>query len=81
MTGNARPLRAFRSVLSALGEAVAETKLAYEFNPNSYSYSAMNACMRGERALEILRDALEDSFSEREDETRDSCNKTFLAES
>ena len=62
-------------------EAVAETRLAYGFDPNSYSFSAMSACMRAERALEILRDALEDSFSQREDETRDSCNETFLAES
>jgi hypothetical protein len=67
VTGTARPLRAFRSVLSAVREALAETRLAYEFNPNSYSFSAMNACMRGERALEVLQNALEDSFSDLDD--------------
>jgi hypothetical protein len=67
MTGNARSLRAFRSVLSVVREAVAETRLAYGFNPNSYSFSAMSACMRGERALEVLQNALEDSFSDLDD--------------
>jgi hypothetical protein len=37
---------------------------------NSYSFSAMNACMATERALEVLRDALEAWFSGREDEPR-----------
>jgi hypothetical protein len=67
MTGHARPLRALRGVLSASREALAETRLAYKFNPNSYSFSAMNACMMVECALNALQDALEDSFSEREE--------------
>jgi hypothetical protein len=57
MTGNARSLRAFRSVLSAVREAVAETRLAYGFNPNSYSFSAMSACIRVERALNALQES------------------------
>jgi hypothetical protein len=61
MTGPARTLRAFRSVSAAVHEAVAETRLAYELNANSYTFSAMNACMGAERALDVLREALEDS--------------------
>ena len=61
MTEPARTLRAFRGLSEALREAVAESKLAYEYAANSYSYSAMSACMGAERAFEVLREALEDS--------------------
>jgi hypothetical protein len=48
------------SVLAAyLREAVAESRLAYEFNPTSYTFSAMSACIAAEQALECLRAALE----------------------
>ena len=43
----------------ALREAVTESRLAYEFSAGSYSFAAMNACIVAERALEVLRDALE----------------------
>ena len=56
-----RTLRAVRGLSEALREAVAESKLAYEFAANSYSFSAMNACMGAERALDVLREALENS--------------------
>jgi len=56
-----RTLRAVRGLSEALREAVAESKLAYEFAANSYSFSAMNACMEAERALDVLREALENS--------------------
>jgi hypothetical protein len=61
MTEQPRILRALRGLSEALREAVAESKLAYEFAANSYSFSAMNACMGAERALDVLREALEDS--------------------
>jgi hypothetical protein len=61
MTEPARTLRALRGLSEALREAVAESTLAYDFTANSYSYSAMNACMGAERALDVLREALEDS--------------------
>jgi hypothetical protein len=48
------------SVLAAcLREAVTQSRLAYDFSANSYAFSAMNACIAAERALECLRDALE----------------------
>ena len=59
MTEQPQKLRALRGLGEALREAVAESRVAYEFAANSYSYSAMDACMRAERALEVLRDALE----------------------
>ena len=59
MTEQPQTLRALRGLGEALREAVAESRVAYEFAANSYSYSAMDACMRAERALEVLRDALE----------------------
>ena len=37
-------------------------QLAYEFNANSYSHSCLSACLVAERALEVLRAALEESY-------------------
>ena len=59
MTEQPRTARALRGLGEALRDAVAESKLAYEFAANSYSFSAMDACMRAERALDVLRDVLE----------------------
>jgi hypothetical protein len=59
MTDASYTLRSFRKAEAALREAVAESKLAYEFGANSYTFSAMNACIAAELALEALRDALE----------------------
>jgi hypothetical protein len=61
MTEPARTLRALRGLSEALREAVAESKLAYEFNANSYTFAAMTACMGAERALDVLREAPADS--------------------
>jgi hypothetical protein len=58
MTEQARTLRAVRGLEVALREAVDDSKLAYEFAANSYSFSAMNACMA----------ACEEWFWEREDD-------------
>jgi hypothetical protein len=56
------------SVLAAyLREAVEESRLAYEFNATSYTFSAMSTCIAAERALDVLRGALEDSLCGRED--------------
>jgi len=46
-------------VLAAyLREANAQSRLGYSFVPNSYTYSAMQACLAAEQALEALREAL-----------------------
>ena len=52
MTESSHILRCFRKLETAIREAVVESKLAYEFNANSYSFSAMDACIAAERALE-----------------------------
>jgi hypothetical protein len=45
----------------ALRKAVAASKLAYEFAPNSYSFSAMGACIGAEHALDMPQEAREDT--------------------
>ena len=62
MTKHARTLRAVRGIEEALREAVAESKLAYDSNATSYSYSCLSACLAAERALEGLRADLEESY-------------------
>jgi hypothetical protein len=48
------------NVLAAyLREATKQSRLAYGFNAPSYTFSAMNACIAAEQALECLRAALE----------------------
>jgi len=63
MTEHARTLRAVRGLKDALREAVAESKLAYDFDANSYTFSAMTACIAAERAFDVLREALESDFA------------------
>ena len=58
MTDASPTLRSLRKLEAVIREAVAETKLAYESNANSYSFSAMSACIAAERALDNLRAAL-----------------------
>jgi hypothetical protein len=52
MTEAGHILGPFRKLEAVIREAVAESKLAYEFSANSYSFSAMSACIAAERALE-----------------------------
>jgi hypothetical protein len=59
MTDAGHTLRCFRKLEAVLREAIAESRLAYEFTANSYSFGCMNACIAAERALEDLRAALE----------------------
>jgi hypothetical protein len=42
-----------------LREAIAEIKVAYAFVPNSYTYSALQACLAAEQAFAVLRETLE----------------------
>jgi hypothetical protein len=39
--------------------AVGEARAAYEFVPNSFTYSCLHACVAAVQALEVLREALE----------------------
>ncbi|MCS3896443.1 hypothetical protein M2171_005576 [Bradyrhizobium japonicum USDA 38] len=43
---------------AATERAVAEARLAYEFNPGSYTRSCLSACLAAEQAIGVLRAAL-----------------------
>jgi hypothetical protein len=59
MTGRYGNRAGLHSLAQAIHRAIAESKLAYQFSADSYSFAAMNACIAAERALEVLREALE----------------------
>ena len=59
MTGRYGNRAGLGSLVLVINTAMAESKLAYQFSANSYSLAAMNACIVAERALEVLREALE----------------------
>ena len=65
MTEASHILRSFRKLDATVREAVAESKLAYGLGASTYTFSAMNACIAAERALEVLRDALADTTGAR----------------
>jgi hypothetical protein len=64
MTEASHTLGCFRQLEAILREATAESRVAYEFNATSYTFSAMTGCVAAERALEVLRQALGDEFSD-----------------
>ena len=64
MNDPARTIRALRG-LSEAPRRYRGIVARLRFDPNSYSYSAMKACMAVGRALEVV-EALEDSLSGRE---------------
>jgi hypothetical protein len=49
------PSRLTADARTAIARAVAETRLAYEYSPGSYTYSAYYACLAAEAAVEALR--------------------------
>jgi hypothetical protein len=40
--------------------AVEQARTAYEFVPNTFTYSCLSACLAAEQALEVLRDHMSD---------------------
>ena len=65
MMEHARLLRALRGLELSIREAVAESRLAYEFTANSYSFGCMNACLAADVALARLEDALTELVDEK----------------
>jgi hypothetical protein len=57
MTGPTR--KATVRVGAEIERAVGEARAAYEFVPNSFTYSCLHACVAAVQALEVLREALE----------------------
>jgi hypothetical protein len=49
------PQRALTSLDNAIREAVRQSRLAYEYCPNSYTYGSVSACLSAENALEVIR--------------------------
>jgi hypothetical protein len=49
------PQRALASLDNAIREAVRQSRLAYEFVPDSYTYGSLNACLAAENALDVIR--------------------------
>ena len=49
------PQRALASLDKAIGEAVRQSRLAYEFVPDSYTYGSLNACLAAQNALDVIR--------------------------
>jgi hypothetical protein len=46
------PLHALQQ---STAEAVKETNLAYRFSPSSYTFSALNACLKADRQIRAIR--------------------------
>jgi hypothetical protein len=59
MTAEPTTAKAAARVKAELVKALGEAKLAYDFVPNSFTYSSLNACLAAEAALDVLREALE----------------------
>jgi hypothetical protein len=49
------PQRALTALDKGIREAVRQSRLAYEFSPNSYTYGSLNACLAAENALGVIR--------------------------
>jgi hypothetical protein len=47
--------RALTSLDTGIREAVRQSRLAYEFSPNSYTYGSLSACLAAENALDVIR--------------------------
>jgi len=47
--------RALASLDNGLREAARQSRLAYEFSPNSYTYGSLSACLAAENALGVIR--------------------------
>lgn len=49
------PQRALTFLDNAIREAVRQSRLAYEFSPNSYTHGSLSACLAAENALDVIR--------------------------
>ena len=49
------PQRALASLDNAIREAVRQSRLAYEFVPDSYTHGSLSACLAAQNALDVIR--------------------------
>jgi hypothetical protein len=47
--------RALTALDNGIREAVHQSRLAYEYCPNSYTHGSLNACLAAENALGVIR--------------------------
>jgi hypothetical protein len=46
--------RALKSLDNGIREAIRQSRLAYEYCPNSYTHGSLSACLATENALEVI---------------------------
>lgn len=49
------PQRALTALDNGIREAIRQSRLAYEYCPNSYTHGSLSACLAAENALGVLR--------------------------
>ena len=49
------PQRALTVLDKGIREAVRQSRLAYEYSPNSYTHGSLSACLAAENALEVIQ--------------------------
>ena len=49
------PQRALTALDNRIRDAVRQSRLAYEYCPNSYTHRSLSACLAAENALEVSR--------------------------
>jgi hypothetical protein len=55
--------RALTALDNSIREAVRQSRLAYEFCPNSYTHGSLSACLAAENALEVIRARLSEDVA------------------
>jgi hypothetical protein len=57
------PRRALTALDNGISEAIRQSRLAYEYSPNSFTYGSLNACLTAENALEVIRAYLSEEMA------------------
>jgi hypothetical protein len=52
---SSNPQRALTALDNAIREAIRQSRLAYEYCPNSYTHGSLSSCLAAENALEVIR--------------------------
>ena len=55
------PQRALTALDNRIRDAVRQSRLAYEYCPNSYTHGSLSACLAAENALEVISAHLSES--------------------
>jgi hypothetical protein len=55
------PRLALTALDKAIREAIRQSRLAYDYCPNSYTHGSLSACLAAENALEVISAHLSES--------------------